>query len=137
MISPSKRGLHGRKCLWLVRISCFKNYSWLWLYISQIPLQLVMFPFVTVADPGLPPQELEPNEGVMPPPRLIVGGQLNRWLNITRTVTVQGAEDPDSNIYMCEVCRNVTTLEGCSAANYTQFTIGSPPVLEDASGETT
>ena len=90
-----------------------------------------------VADPGLPPQKLEPNEDVMPPPRLIVGGEFNRWLNITRTVTVQGAEDPDSNIYMCEVCQNVTTLEGCSAANHTQFTIGLPPVVEDTSGEIT
>lgn len=88
-----------------------------------------------VADPGRPPQVLEPNDDVTPIPRIIVGGEFNRWLNITRTVTIQGAEDPDSNIYMCQVCQNVTTLEGCTAASYSQFTIGSPPVIDDTSGE--
>ena len=71
----------------------------------------------------------------MPTPRIVVGGEFNRWLNITRTVTVQGAEDPDSSIFMCEVCQNITTFEGCSVSNYTQFTIGSPPVVGDTSGE--
>ena len=71
----------------------------------------------------------------MPPARIIVGGEFNRWLNITRTVIIQGAEDPDSRIFMCEVCQNVTTLEGCSSSNYTQLTVGSPPMVLDTSGK--
>ena len=81
------------------------------------------------------PQELPPNDNAMPPERVIVGGNLNRWLNITRTAIVQGAEDPDTRIYMCEVCADITTLENCSAANYTQVVVGSPPSIRETSGE--
>ena len=73
-----------------------------------------------------------PNEG-MPGERVIVGGTFNRWLNITRTEIVQGAEDPDSRIYICEVCEANTT--NCSPANYTQVTVGTPPDITDASSE--
>ena len=68
----------------------------------------------------------------MPGQRVIVGGEFNQWLNITRTEIVQGAEDPDSRIYICEVCDN---NNACSAANYTQVTVGTPPNITDDSGE--
>ena len=79
--------------------------------------------------------ELPPNGDVMPPERVIVGGQFNRWLNISRTLIVQAAEDPDSRIYICEVCENITTLENCNSANYTQVTVGSPPSITETSSE--
>lgn len=63
---------------------------------------------------------------------MIVGGEFNRWLNITRTEIVQGAEDPDSRIYICEVCDNDNN---CTAADYTQVTVGTPPNITDDSGE--
>jgi hypothetical protein len=64
-----------------------------------------------------------------------VGGEFNRWLNITRTEIVQGAEDPDSRIYICEVCEGNSTRDNCIAANYTQVTVGTPPDITDASSE--
>ena len=92
------------------------------------------------ADPNQEPQALPPNADMDPPDRVIVGGEKNRWLNITQTQIVQGAEDPDSRIYICEVCENSTEaesvgFENCNAANYTQVTIGSPPTINEASGE--
>ena len=93
-----------------------------------------------LADPDQEPQELPPNDDAVPPERVIVGGDNNRWLNITRTQVVLGAEDPDSRIYICEVCENTTATDSpdseiCRAANYTQTTIGSPPTINEASGE--
>ena len=70
----------------------------------------------------------------MPPERIIVGGQFNRWLNITRTVNIQGAEDPDSKIFMCEVCiARGTPFEECNTTNYTSRVIGAPPVISSSS----
>ena len=69
----------------------------------------------------------------MPGQRVIVGGESNRWLNITRTRIIQGAEDPDSRIYICEVCSANNT--NCNGANYTQLTVGTPPNITDDSGE--
>lgn len=86
-------------------------------------------------DPGDPPQELSPNDGADPPERISVGGELGRWLNISATITAQGARDPDRAIYMCNVCEsNETALEDCSSSNYTQLVIGTPPVVPDTSG---
>ena len=90
--------------------------------------------FFFFADPDQEPQVVPPNEN-MPNERVIVGGDFNRWLNITRTQIVQGAEDPDSRIYICEVCDNSTMPETCSAANYTQLTVGTPPNITDTSSE--
>ena len=84
-------------------------------------------------EPNLPWMEETPNENVMPRPRIVVGGEHNRWLNITPTVSVQGAGDPDSKLFMCEVCES-TDRENCSISNYTQLTIGSPPTVQDTSG---
>lgn len=91
---------------------------------------------ILLVDPGAPPQELEPNDDADPPERISVGGEANRWLNITGTITAQGARDPDRAIYMCNVCENnETSLDNCSSANYTQLTIGTPPLVEDTSGK--
>ena len=68
------------------------------------------------------------------PERIIVGGQFNRWLNITRTIIIQGAEDPDSKIFVCEVCiARSTTFDECNTANYTSRLIGAPPVISSSS----
>ena len=81
-------------------------------------------------------QELTPNDDEIPQPRIVVGGKSNQWLNITRTVIIRGANDPDSKIFMCEVCvdrGNIT--EDCSASNYTSLTIGAPPIVNNAPGK--
>ena len=62
--------------------------------------------------------------------RITVGGDSNRWLNISSVVVVVGAEDPDSKIFMCEVCQNRSTpAEECYTANYTSQIIGAPPYI--------
>ena len=81
-------------------------------------------------------QQLRPNDNEMPQPRIVVGGVSNRWLNITRTVIIQGAEDPDSKIFMCEVCVDRgNSTENCSTSNYTSLTIGAPPIISNAPGK--
>lgn len=68
--------------------------------------------------------------------RVMVGGESNRWLNISRTVTHQGSEDPDSKIFMCEVCDHRNTIfESCQISNYTSRIVGAPPVLTGNSSE--
>ena len=91
-------------------------------------------PYIAV-DPGVPPQELAPNDDADPPERISIGGPFGRWLNISETITAQGARDPDRAIYMCNVCEsNETALEDCSSSNYTQLVIGTPPEVTDTSG---
>ena len=59
-----------------------------------------------------------------------MGGEFNRWLNISRIDLVGGAEDPDSKIFECEVCiARGTPFEQCHTANYTNQVIGGPPVI--------
>ena len=59
-----------------------------------------------------------------------MGGEFNRWLNITRVQVVGGAEDPDSKIFQCEVCiARGTPSEECHTANYTNYITGSPPMI--------
>ena len=84
------------------------------------------------------PQTLVPNDDVLPLERIIVGGQFNRWLNITNTVIAQGAEDPDRKILMCTVCEDRgTPSEMCHTSNYTSRLIGAPPVIIETSSELT
>ena len=72
----------------------------------------------------------------MPPARIIVGGPFNQSLNITETVIVQGAEDPDSKTFMCTVCVDRgAPSEMCHAANYTSLLVGAPPVINGNSSE--
>ena len=86
-----------------------------------------MLPFLT-DDPAMLPEVIAPNTGVEPPERITVGGQFNRWLNISSVITVQGAEDPDSKIFICEVCQaRGTPSEQCNTANFTLSLIGAPP----------
>ena len=75
------------------------------------------------------PQILAPNDfGFIL--RISVGGESNRWLNISSIEVVGGAEDPDSKIFMCEVCLNrSTSAEECYTANYTSQVIGAPPYI--------
>ena len=68
--------------------------------------------------------------------RTLVGGESNRWLNISKTITRQGSEDPDSKIFMCEVCEHRNTVfESCQISNYTSRIVGAPPVLTGNSSE--
>ena len=57
-----------------------------------------------------------------------MGGEFNRWLNISAVEVVGGAEDPDSKIFMCEVCvARGTPFEQCHTANYTNLVTGGAP----------
>ena len=64
----------------------------------------------------------------------MVGEDRNRWLNITRTVSIQGPRDPDSKIFMCKVCETADCSDG-NISSYTQLIVGSPPVVQDTSGK--
>ena len=81
------------------------------------------------------PQILTPNDdGFGSPPRIIVGGESNRWLNISFVVLIGGIEDHDSKIFMCEVCLNHSTpAEECYTANYTSWLVGAPPNINGTS----
>ena len=62
--------------------------------------------------------------------RIMVGGEFNRWLNISRIEVVGGAEDPDSKIFQCQVCiARGTPFEQCHTANYTNLVTGGNPVV--------
>ena len=82
---------------------------------------------VCTAD-NLGPQEIPPNQRTQ---RITAGGDSNRWLNISQIVVVQGAGDPDSKIFMCEVClnRDAQDSEECHTANYTLLIVGAPPLI--------
>ena len=68
---------------------------------------------------------------VPPFKRIFVEGWFNRYLNITRTSIVLGAENPDSGIYTCRVCnRQGTQFEMCRDANTTVYLLGSPPDVD-------
>ena len=65
--------------------------------------------------------------------RRVVGGVSNRWLNITGTLIVQGAEDPDLGNYICSACTNIgTPQEMCHNATLTLYLLGSAPELDKA-----
>ena len=85
-------------------------------------------PVINIADPNRVP--VNPTEEIS---RIIVGGKSNRWLNISRITAIQGAEDPDYKIFMCEVCEMFdvggTVFKRCHVSNYTSRVIGAPPVL--------
>ena len=69
---------------------------------------------------------------MIPTARIVVGGPFNRWLNISRVELVRGAEDPDSKIFMCEVCVDrETPSQVCHTANYTNLVTGGPPRIKE------
>ena len=64
---------------------------------------------------------------------IVVGGPLNEWLNITRTIISASAQTVDTAIYMCKVCTDRgTPLEECHTANVTLYIIGGPPFIDKA-----
>ena len=74
---------------------------------------------------------IPPNVGAQPPERIIVGGFFNQLLNITYVELIGGAEDPDSKIFMCEVCEaRGTPSEQCSTSNFTLKLVGAPPKVK-------
>ena len=60
-----------------------------------------------------------------------MGGEFNRWLNITRTNIIQGAQDVNQGNYTCEVCigRGVLPEPICHTAVSTLLIIGGPPSI--------
>ena len=62
--------------------------------------------------------------------RVYIGGQYNRFLNITRTVVFSSQEDPDFGIYTCRVCVGEGALQMCQDANTTVYLLGSPPDVD-------
>ena len=58
---------------------------------------------------------------------IVVEGQNNRYLNITRTNIVAIAEYPHSRIYTCRVCSN---QGGCHNASTTLYLLGEPPNID-------
>ena len=62
--------------------------------------------------------------------RIMVGGDFNRWLNISQIELVGGGQDSDSKIFQCKVCiAHRTPFEECHTANYTNLVTGGPPVV--------
>lgn len=61
--------------------------------------------------------------------RLKAEGELNRYLTITSTNIVRGAEGEDNGLYTCTAC----TETGCRSSSVMLFLIGSAPRLESAS----
>ena len=94
----------------------------------KLKLQLSTNAVFIHADPSATPQLLLPTESEE---RIAVGGDYNEWLNIT-SVVIQGEEDPDSKIFMCEVCTNQSApLKQCYTSNFTLRVIGAPPVISN------
>ena len=92
--------------------------------------------YLFTVDPEADPTQLAPNDDMDPPHRIIVGGDSNQWLNITRVIVIQGAEDPDSKIFMCQVCEDRDTpSEVCHTSNFTLRVIGVPPTIVQNSSE--
>ena len=68
---------------------------------------------------------------IQPDDRIRVEGEFNRYLNITRTNIVAGAEDIDSGVYTCRVCvAQGTILEDCRNASTRVYLLGSPPDVD-------
>ena len=67
--------------------------------------------------------------------RIVVGGESNRWLNITQTVAVPGAEGPDNKIFTCRI---VTSDDEESEALYESSVelrmVGEPPMIIRGNG---
>ena len=61
--------------------------------------------------------------------RLRAEGELNRYLNITTTNIIRGAEREDNGLYTCTIC----TETGCRSSSVMLFLIGSVPRLDSAS----
>ena len=65
----------------------------------------------------------------------MVGRDSNHWLNITQTVAVPGAEDPDNKIFTCRI---VTSDDEESKALYESLVelrmVGEPPMIIRGNG---
>ena len=59
-----------------------------------------------------------------------VGGEFNRFLNITQTRIRAFGADPNAGIYTCRVCVGQGNLQMCRDANTTVHLLGSPPDLD-------
>ena len=59
-----------------------------------------------------------------------VGGEFNRFLNITQTRIRAFGANPNAGIYTCRVCTGQGALQMCRDANTTVHLLGSPPDLD-------
>ena len=70
------------------------------------------------------------------PPRRIVTGEFDQFVEITRTLIVPGGEDADTGIYECQVCTDRgTAREVCNSSSATLLGIGSPPDINDTDSD--
>ena len=66
----------------------------------------------------------------------VVGGELNRWYNITSALIFFAAEDPSFGDYICNVCfSRDTPSEECHNATMQLHILGAPPMLVRSDGE--
>ena len=66
----------------------------------------------------------------------VVGGELNRWYNITSALIAFGAEDTSFGDYICNVCfLRGTPSEECHNATMQLHILGAPPMLVKRDGE--
>ena len=127
MVERAKLGMRGSQFCNFLRVGPYNGHDPHWL---QLKINLIIF----LTGPQAP-QILTPNDnGFGSPPRIKVGGESNRWLNISFVVLIGGVEDHDSKIFMCEVCLNHSTpAEECYTANYTSWLVGAPPNINGTS----
>lgn len=64
--------------------------------------------------------------------RILVGGESDRWLNITQTVAVPGAEDPDNKLFICRILTPDDGVYYESTLNLQM--VGAPPVIIRGNG---
>ena len=64
--------------------------------------------------------------------RIVVGGESNRWLNISQTVAVPGAEDPDNKIFICRIATPDEEVYYESSLELRM--VGAPPVIIRGNG---
>ena len=102
-----------------------ENYYWL----------LVVVFICSAVDPE--PQRVDPTPfDEIETSSTVVGGELNRWYNITSAIIVSGAEDTSIGDYICNVCfSRGTPSEECHNATMQLHILGAPPMLVRSDGE--
>ncbi len=109
-------------------LSLFPGGSVAW-YFTEIDALTGEFGSIeeTLFDPLRTPAENDVALGA----NLFVNGTFNQELEIIRTLLAEGAEDPTSGIYKCEVCiERGTPFADCHNSSTEVWGIGAPPDLD-------
>ena len=64
--------------------------------------------------------------------RIVVGGESDRWLNITQTIAVPGTEDPDNKQFTCRILTPDGGVDYESTLDLRM--VGAPPVIIRGNG---